>query len=555
MKHNKIFRWSFIALFSLSMLGCSKSSSKYGNSSRGTGWQINAKEGGFQYNTRFKEQETAPGLVFVEGGTYTMGKVQDDVMHDWNNTPNQQHVQSFYIDETEVTNLMYLEYLDWIKRVYPPENPEFEDIYNGLLPDTLVWRNRLGSAEILVENYLRHPAYRNYPVVGVSWLQANEYAKWRSDRVGEMVLQKEGYLERGAHIPTESVTATNNFNLDTYVNVPNQTFKDSLGTHLGGKGNRRNDTLIGFASRETGLIQIKYRLPTEAEWEYAALGLTGIREYNIYRGRKKYPWNGQYTRTGERKIKGDQLANFKQGKGDYGGIAGWSDDGADITNEVMSYDPNDFGIYDMAGNVAEWVADVYRPIVDDEFNDFAYYRGNIYTKNVLTEDGSVKVIGTDNFEYDTLTNGKIIAKSLPGQLAKIPVDEDETYLRTNFDKSDNRNFRDGDKQSSRYFDDFEEGEDSNSDVTRKMYDSPKHIVGANSDGTMNREYDKSNTRTSLVNDQARVYKGGSWKDREFWIDPAQRRFYPEDMATDFIGFRCAMSRVGSKSMNKKKRKN
>ena len=555
MKHNKIFRWSFIALFSLSMLGCSKPSSKYGNSSRGTGWQINAKEGGFQYNTRFKEQETAPGLVFVEGGTYTMGKVQDDVMHDWNNTPNQQHVQSFYIDETEVTNLMYLEYLDWIKRVYPPENPEFEDIYNGLLPDTLVWRNRLGSAEILVENYLRHPAYRNYPVVGVSWLQANEYAKWRSDRVGEMVLQKEGYLERGAHIPTESVTATNNFNLDTYVNVPNQTFKDSLGTHLGGKGNRRNDTLIGFASRETGLIQIKYRLPTEAEWEYAALGLTGIREYNIYRGRKKYPWNGQYTRTGERKIKGDQLANFKQGKGDYGGIAGWSDDGADITNEVMSYDPNDFGIYDMAGNVAEWVADVYRPIVDDEFNDFAYYRGNIYTKNVLSEDGSVKVIGTDNFEYDTLTNGKIIAKSLPGQLAKIPVDEDETYLRTNFDKSDNRNFRDGDKQSSRYFDDFEEGEDSNSDVTRKMYDSPKHIVGANSDGTMNREYDKSNTRTSLVNDQARVYKGGSWKDREFWIDPAQRRFYPEDMATDFIGFRCAMSRVGSKSMDKKKRKN
>ena len=555
MKHNKIFRWSFIALFSLSMLGCSKSSSKYGNSSRGTGWQINAKEGGFQYNTRFKEQETAPGLVFVEGGTFTMGKVQDDVMHDWNNTPNQQHVQSFYMDETEVTNLMYLEYLDWIKRVYPPDNTEFEDIYNGLLPDTLVWRNRLGSAEILVENYLRHPAYRNYPVVGVSWLQANEYAKWRSDRVGEMVLQKDGYLERGAHIPTESVTATNNFNLDTYVNVPNQTFKDSLGTHLGGKGNRRNDTLIGFASRETGLIQIKYRLPTEAEWEYAALGLTGIREYNIYRGRKKYPWNGQYTRTGERKIKGDQLANFKQGKGDYGGIAGWSDDGADITNEVMSYDPNDFGIYDMAGNVAEWVADVYRPIVDDEFNDFAYYRGNIYTKNALAEDGSVKVIGTDNFEYDTLTNGKIIAKSLPGQLAKIPVDEDETYLRTNFDKSDNRNFRDGDKQSSRYFDDFEEGEDSNSDVTRKMYDSPKHIVGANSDGTMNREYDKSNTRTSLVNDQVRVYKGGSWKDREFWIDPAQRRFYPEDMATDFIGFRCAMSRVGSKSMNKKKRKN
>jgi len=54
----------------------------------------------------------------VEGGTFTMGKVQDDVMHDWNNTPNQQHVMSFYMDETEVTNMMYMEYLDWLKRVF-----------------------------------------------------------------------------------------------------------------------------------------------------------------------------------------------------------------------------------------------------------------------------------------------------------------------------------------------------------------------------------------------------------------------------------------------------
>ena len=88
------------------MLAVRRSRSK--NTSRATGWKINDKDGGFQYNTNFKEQETAPGLVFVEGGTFTMGKVQDDVMHDWNNTPNQQHVQSFYMDETEVTNKMYL---------------------------------------------------------------------------------------------------------------------------------------------------------------------------------------------------------------------------------------------------------------------------------------------------------------------------------------------------------------------------------------------------------------------------------------------------------------
>ena len=189
-----------------------------------------------------------------------------------------------------------------------------------------------------------------------------------------------------------------------------------------------------YATRETGAIQLKYRLPSEVEWEYAALGMSDLRSYNVYRGRKKYPWDGQYTRSGKRKTRGDQLANFKQGKGDYGGIAGWSDDGADITAQVMSYEPNDYGLYDMAGNVAEWVADVYRPIVDDEFNDFNYYRGNVYTKNAINEDGTVKVVTSDEIVFDTLSNGKIVARNLPGEVLKVPVDDNETYLRTNFDE-------------------------------------------------------------------------------------------------------------------------
>ena len=558
MKKVIVSRLVLILAVSLTLVGCKRSGGG-SNTSRATGWDINSKDGGFQYNTKFKEQETAPGLVFVEGGTFTMGRVQDDVMHDWNNTPTQQHVQSFYMDETEVTNKMYLEYLDWIKRTYPPEEENFRAIYNGVLPDTLVWRNRLGYNEVMTENYLRHPGYGEYPVVGVSWIQAVEFANWRTDRVNELQLQKNGYLKQGSEL---EATADANFSTDTYINSPTQTFGGNEEVLRGGKlkpqTNAAGEEINVFATRETGLISPKYRLPTEAEWEYAALGLSEIRSYNVYRGRKKYPWDGQYTRSGKRKIKGDQLANFKQGKGDYGGIAGWSDDGADITAQVKSYAPNDYGLYDMAGNVAEWVADVYRPIVDDEFNDFNYYRGNVYTKNVITEEGTVKVVTTDEIVFDTLPNGDLVARDLPGEIATQPVDENETYLRTNFDRSDNRNFRDGDVQSSRYYSDFneEEGEIASEEFTKKMYNSPQNKVEVDSaTGDFIREYDKSDRRTSLINDEVRVYKGGSWKDREYWLDPAQRRYYPQNMATDYIGFRCAMSRVGSKSKGQRKTKN
>ena len=528
----------------LTLTGCKKSSSSK-NISRATGWKINAKEGGFQYNSDFKEQETAPGLVFIEGGTFTKGKVQDDVMHDWNNTPTAQHVQSFYMDETEVTNVMYLEYLDYLKAVYPPENPQYTNIYTGALPDTLVWRNRLGYNETMTNNYLRHPAYAEYPVVGVNWVQAVQFAEWRTDRVNEAMLEREGYLASDSKYKVLSGDIDGTFSTEAYLNRPESVYGGNIDSL---QGKQKRDSVSVFAKRSSGVISPEYRLPTETEWEYAAQALVGTREYNNYRGRKKYPWEGDYTRNGKRVGRGDQLANFKQGKGDYGGIAGWSDDGADITAEVKSYKPNDHGLYDMAGNVAEWVADVYRPIVDDEISDFNYYRGNIYMKTAIGEDGKVVVL-QDSIVYDTLPNGKIVAVNMPGEIKMVPVDEQETYLRTNFSDSDNRAYRDGDPGSSRFFDRFADEDDENQ---RKMYDSPRHKVERDEEGELQREYDKSNTRTTLINDEVRVYKGGSWRDRAYWLDPAQRRFLPQYMATDYIGFRCAMSRVGSKSKSKNK---
>lgn len=537
-------------------VGCNKTRD-YKDSSRATGWKMNSKEGGFQYDPKNKEQETGPGLVFVEGGTFTMGRVQDDPMHDWNNSPNQQHVQSFYMDETEVTNLMYLEYLDWLKNVFPPSDENYRRIYEGAVPDTLVWRNRLGFNEVMTNNYLRHPAYANYPVVGVSWIQAVEFSNWRTDRVNEMVLETEGITARNARYEVEPGET---FSTETYLNAPTLTYGGNDSITRGGKksesiAKRSKDSTNLYIGREDGLLMPGYRLPTETEWEYAALGLVGLRNYNVYRGKKKYPWEGQYTRSGKRRSRGDQLANFKQGDGDYGGIAGWSDDGADITAEVKSYEPNDFGLYDMAGNVAEWVADVYRPIVDDDFNDFNYYRGNVYTKNAIGEDGKVKVVTMDSIIYDTLSNGKIIARNLPGEILQVPVDENETYLRTNFSESDNRDYRDGDKRSSRYYQSFSDDETETGDGANRMYNSPIQNVYADSTGALDRQYDKTSGRTTLVDNEVRVYKGGSWRDRDYWLDPAQRRYFPQDMATDYIGFRCAMSRVGSKSKKGKTPRN
>lgn len=553
------FKLFSLLTISIVVLSSCQSSSRGSSSSSLTGWNFNDPSYGNYLKGEFKDNTVPPGMVYIEGGTYTMGLVQDDVMFDWNTTPKQMHVRSFFMDEAEVTNAEYGLFLQYTKDVFPPEDPQFKHIYPSILPDTLVWRKGLGNTNLLSESYLRHPAYSEYPVVGVTWLQANEYCKWRTNAVNLKILMDKGVITNIFKEDSLQFRGKNNFDTDVYLDQPYALFDGDSTIYKKGipvprKKGEPKPAKGEFTGRQVtssdGILSQKFRLPTEVEWEYAAKAIFENREYNNIRGRKKYAWSGKYTRNRSNSKRGDQLANFKQGKGNYSGIAGWSSDGADIPNAVKSYPPNAFGLYDMSGNVAEWVADVYRPIVDAEANDFNYFRGNIFTKKLIDQEGKVVIVDDSQVELDTLVNGKVMPKALPGSFRYIPITKDDTYMRRNYSFADNSDLNDGDQKSSRFFN-LEEDQLSG---TPRMYNSPirpeseRDSLG---NTIVKLEYDKKN-RTTLVSNKTRVYKGGSWADREYWLDPAQRRYFPEYISTNYIGFRCATDKVGPMVRNEKK---
>ena len=119
-----------------------------------------------------------------------MGAKDEDVMGDWNNVPRRITVPSFFIDETEVANVHYREYLYWLNNTFPDDTA----VIRKALPDTLVWREELAYNEPYVQYYFRFPSYNYYPVVGVSWQQAHDFSIWRTDRVNELNLVKKGYF-------------------------------------------------------------------------------------------------------------------------------------------------------------------------------------------------------------------------------------------------------------------------------------------------------------------------------------------------------------------------
>lgn len=479
-------------IFSVTLVSCSKGGKDVSST---TGWQYNNPEfGGFEYKSGY-EQFKGPGLVFVEGGSFVMGRVEQDVMYEWDNSPRRVTVPSFYIDETEVSNANYREWLHWINKVYTG----YPQVYKNALPDTLVWRRAMAYNEPYVENYLRHPAYADYPVVGVSWRQAEDFCKWRTDRVNELILVQEGIIDLNVK---DGQTDENNFNTEAYLYNQYETTEGKRPIKdLANEGANRN------VRADDGILLPRYRLPSEAEWEYAALGLIGNTINERMTDRRIYPWDGHIVRNAGKKERGAMMANFVRGNGDMMGVAGSLNDGGDITVAVKSYYPNDYGLYCMAGNVNEWVADVYRPLTFEDADEFNPYRGNVFQAKILDEQGRpVEKDSLGNIRYRTETDKDI-------------------KDRKNYRTADNRNYMDGDGASNIVPGGTWNNANENTDI---MYGG---TPGA--------------SLKSLVSDRTRVYKGGSWRDRAYWLSPGARRFLDERESRDDLGFRCAMTRVGS----------